>query len=53
MEAGGRKTRQDKKVSFMEVAKDKSNREMGEVIEEMREEFKKEVNLLRKEWGKK
>lgn len=47
------RTRQDKKVSFMEVAKDKNNREMGEVIEEMREEFKKEVNLLRKELGKK
>lgn len=47
------RTRQDKKVSFMEVAKDKSNREMGEIIEEMREEFKKEVKLLRKEWGKK
>lgn len=30
------------------MAKDKSNREMGEVIEEMKEEFKKEVNLLKK-----
>lgn len=37
------RTRQDKKMSFMEVTKDKSNREVGEVTEEIRKKFRKKV----------